>query len=908
MPTAPGFRRARRQWPETLLLTTVLLAVAALLAALPVYAATIAGSSLAQRLAGAPVAARNLRVSGEGLTEDLSTQMAATLGPLLGRRVDVRQVEIPGRQALFTDQGPQPFDEYLALQLYAFDNLAADVTLVAGRLPAAGAGDVIEAALGPEALAGVNFSRVTNNTDVATANLRLGDEVRAADGGRFRIVGVVAPTDPTADVWWGSLLPFRFQRQERNGSNAPQTVVLSLLVPPADLVARYPGFAREWRLLTDLNAITVDSAPLARTRVHDVETALSGQFVQVDSSLGDLLDAYFADLARGRATLFLLTFQAVLFALLCVGLLSAALLERRSVEFTTLAARGATPAQTAFAAAAAALPPALGAALLGPPLALAALSVWGQVTGRVVPGALPAVAWLLAAGGALAGWLIFTAAHWPAVRRPRLWDTGLAHPPARPLWRRAGLDFVLLLFGGLLVWQATTGSGASAAPQTSVTGAADPLLLLGPTLALLGAALLAARLYPLVARAAAWRWPGPALLGPYAAARLGRAEVRGWRIVVLAALATGLSLFAVLSNSSIAAHQAATARFLAGADVRAGLPIDAGREATLALAGLEGAAAASPVYRNERIRWAAELGRQSALLAVDPASFDRVARLDPAAGGPALAAILAALETPGGAAIPAVFSPDAPPQNKQVGDVVEFVVGTQRVAFEVRGIIDTFPSLRGPFLVTNLPLLEQRADFATFTEPWIGQREVWLAAGPGEAAALAAAVDRGDGPPGSGLLASAAAVERGLAGDMAARQTAAALQLNAWVVALTGIATIGLLGLLAAGGRGEELAVLRALGVDDGQRRVLLALDGIPAALAGLVAGALFGYGLARLTLPALARVLGAALGGSPLQRVAVEPAAVFSLFALLAVGFILAAALPALRPPPARAAQTALE
>jgi len=889
-------------------LTAALLVVAVLMAALPLYAASIAGSSLAQRLTGAPVAARNLRVSGSGLTEDLYAQIAATLGPLLSRRVDVRNIEIPGNQAIYAEQGPRPFDEYLALNLYAFDSLARDVTLVAGRLPAPGSGDVIEAAIGAEALEGINFSRVTNNTDIAVTNLRLGDEVRAADGGRFRIVGVVAPTNPTDDVWWGTLLPFRFQRQERNGSNAPQTIVLSLFVPPAELVGRYPAFSREWRLLTDLSALTVDDAPQTRSRLYDVETAASGQFAQVDSSLGALLDAYFADLARGRVTLFLLAFQAVFFTLLCVGLLLGALSERQRAEFATLAARGATSAQMALGASVGALPAALAASLLAPPLALAALSLWGQLTGRDVPGAPPASSWSLAAGGALAGWLILTAVQWSAARRARGWDREPAQPAARPFWRRAGLDLALLLMGGLLVWQARAGRGSGIMPRGSVAGAADPLLLLGPTVALLGAALLAARLYPLVARAAARLARGPALLWPYAVARVGRAGDHGWPIVLVTTLATGLSLFAVLSDSSIAAHQAVTARFLAGADVRAGLPIDARPEAALALAGLEGATAASPVYRNDRIRWAAELGRQPALLAIDPATFGRVAQLQPPAGGLDLTSILAALETSSGAAIPAVFSPDAPPQAKRVGDVVSYVVGTQRVDFEVRGVVNTFPSLRGPFIVANLPLLERRADFTTFTEPWIGQREMWLAASPGQVAALAAAVARGDGPPGSSLLASAAAIEQELAGDMAAQQTAAALRLNAWVVALTGAAAIALLGPLAARSRGAELGVLRALGVGDRQRRVLLALDGIAAVMVGLVAGAFLGYGLARLTLPALSRVLGAALGGSPLRQVAAEPAAVLGLFAVLAVTFLLAAALPALRPPPAHPARAALE
>lgn len=864
MSLRPLFRPLQTRWREYLILWLGLLALAALPAALPTYAAAVTGRALDRRLAAAPTAARNLLISGAGLDEALYTQVQETLGPLLRRRVALRNLEIPGLSAIYTADGPRPFDEFLALHLYAFSDLEQDVQVIDGRLPAAGDGPVIEVAVGPDALDGPNFS-ASDGREVTIANLRVGDELRAPDGARFRIVGVVEPTDPESDAWWGTLLPFRYYRQARNGSNLPETVVVSLLVAPQVMTARFPDHDHQWRLLTDLDGVTPGNAPAVQSAVRDVETRLSTNFLQVDTGLVSLLDAFFADLTRGRAILILSIFQALPAALIAFALVAAMLVERRRDEFVTLRHRGASTGRILRGELPSILLPALLAAAVAPALGFAALWAAARLGGDA-PGPLPVESWLWAVAGAGLGALVLFLATGFALRRAWRWARPTALPPSRPFWHRYYLDVVLLLLGGLVYRQALAGG-----PFTTAGGSADPLLLLGPTLVLTALALLAVRLYPYLLRAAGGLTRDSSLSWAYGRARAGRAPTDGGRLALVAALTFGTAVSVALIEQSLVARQAQLARYLAGADARVGVAGDAGPETYAALAALEGVAAVTPAYRNERVRWASELNREVALLAVDPVAFPAVGRFPPDISPLAMADILPALTSPTGAALPAVLSNEAYPRDKQVGDIVTYIIGSERVDFEVRGLINTFPSLRGPFLLTNLALLGERIDLPRLAEPWVGQREVWLAAEPGRAESIAAAVERGDGPPDTLLLDAAPRRLAALTGDMAGSQAAAAMRLIRWALAPIGAGAVGVLAALAARRRWYEYGVLSAMGVSRRQWLAGARLECAVSLAVGLAAGAAIGVLVARLMLPILSRVLPAALGNDAIHRPAFD-------------------------------------
>jgi hypothetical protein len=872
-------QQIRSHWRGYAILFLGLLAAAALLAGLPLFVAGIAGRSLEQRLLDAPVAARNLLVSGPALSDDAYAQLAATLGPVVGRRVEVRNVRMPALPALYGPDGERPFDEYLALHAFAFSDLAGAVEVIDGRLPAdSGEEEVIEAVVGQEALADPNFTRAGGAT-VALDNVRIGDELQADNGRvRFRIVGVVAPREPDADAWYGTLLPFGFLRQALNGASLPETVTLSLLVPPESLVTYFPAHIYQWRLLTNPAAVGADPEA-AEAALREAETRLAGAGLQIDSSLLEIIGGYRDELTAARGALVLLATQAGLFALLVLGMAGGLLAAGSRQEQETLIGRGVSTGDLVRAFSLATLPLALLAALLAPPAGRVALGLSASADGLVIP----TEAWLPGMGGALAGWLAVVVAFTLRTRAQRRAPAGdRAHPPDRPMWQRLYFDVILVVFGALAVRQAS--AGAALPVNLPALGGADPLLLLGPTLLLLGAALLATRLYPAVLRLLAGRSGGRGLAGLYGLAHLGRDAADGRRLFLTVALATGLFVFAGVWSQTVANQQEAMALYRAGADLRVSLPIEAGPAETGQLAALDGVAAASPVYWNERVRWATEQARLVTLAAVDPETFGAVAAYAPGTSTLTLSDVLPPLTQPSERGVPAVLSYDAFPPDVQVGDVVSYIVGTRPVDFEVRGLIRAFPAAGTPFLITNLGLLEARVDLTTFSEPWVGRREVWLKARPGQAPAVAAAIENGEGPAESRVGATAAAVQSELRADLIGRQTLGAMSVYSLATLAFVLAFVTAAAYASARARANEFDLLRVLGLSARGTTGLMAREAAVVLLPALLAGCGLGFALAWLMRPLLGPFVAAAAGGIAIDQIMPDWPALLLSLALLSL------------------------
>ena len=89
-------RHLLHHWRVNLLLFLGLLSAAALLAGLPAYAATISGGSLTRRLTNAPIAARNILITGNSLNEEFYGRLTDKLGNLIRERVVVRDRQAGG--------------------------------------------------------------------------------------------------------------------------------------------------------------------------------------------------------------------------------------------------------------------------------------------------------------------------------------------------------------------------------------------------------------------------------------------------------------------------------------------------------------------------------------------------------------------------------------------------------------------------------------------------------------------------------------------------------------------------------------------------------------------------------------------------------------------------------------------
>ncbi len=888
------FKHLFSHWRANLIVFLGLLLTGALLAGLPAYARSTASQGLEQRLADAPIAARNILVGGRGLNDDLFEQIQATLGPLLRERVETRTIEVGGTPTIYSSDGEQSFDEFLALVPWSFSNLAEVVTVVDGRLPEPSTElGVIEAVIGPSTANDVNFSTASADGQTVTLrNLQLGDELVTNDGEtRFRIVGIVTPTDPQSDTWWGSLVPFSFAREARNGASMPETIVLSLLVRPEAMVETFTGHTHQWRLLTDTSTVSLDNAAAVQSSIRDIETRLVNNFLQVDSSLVEIIAAYQAELDVAQVSLFLLAFQAFVFSLLVLVLLGSFLNSATRAETVALSRRGYSRWQLTGLFAAETALMAVAAAILAPLAAYGILLLWAGLADQNVAGGLSSNAWLLGSAGVLLGWLTLVFMRHVAVgSQSKEMVSAYTAPAKRPLWQRAFLDLILVVGGAVLYWQGASGNLGLLSGQQSIAGSADPLLLLGPTMLLLGGALLFLRLFPPVVRFFANRFGrGEALATPYELAHLGRDPVDPGRAVLVISVALGLILFSVLSQSSLAARQLEMAHYVAGADVRVGLPNAASEDAYAQLSALDGVAAASPVYVNARTRWAPELARLVTLLAVEPDSLTGVAAFAPGISNLSLNDILPALAAPAPNALPAVFSFDSYPPDKQVGDIVTYVVGTEQVDFEVRGLISRFPAVDGPFILTNLAFLEERVDLAQLREPWVGQKELWIEAEGDAGEPIEAAIGAGEGAPGSFVSGTAAAVTRRLQTDLVGQQTMAAFRLNSWTVGLTSVLAFALIFFFVARRRLAEFNILATIGTSNRQLWQMVWLEGLVVVGLGLLAGTILGITLATMMRPLLSQTLTDAVGGDAIQSLVFDWTALLPMYGLLIAGYLLA-------------------
>ncbi|MCB8965528.1 MAG: FtsX-like permease family protein [Ardenticatenaceae bacterium] len=893
-----AIRHLIRHWRVNMLVFVGLLFTAAFLAALPPYATAIAGRSLTQRLLDATPAVRNMRVVGSGLNSALYGQFREYFGDLVVDQIDVRENSAPGESALYTAVNPeeaQPFAEFLTLNYYTFSDLTSHVTVVEGRLPNHIAPvpnrfwQETEVVIGLNVADHLTFDTSHDNV-FSTLDLGIGDQVRTEDGGtRFNIVGIVAPTDPQSDVWWGDLRPFSYERQSLHGSSMPETVFLSLFLPAPSMDTYAPGDERHWRVLTDPTQITADNVEQVFVALSNAQSQLR---VRIETGLLTLLDTYLQQLASAQVTLFLLTLQSLIFVFYTLAMISTFVLEQSQSEVASLAGRGFLPRQITLIFAIEAFVLALLAAPLGPPLAQAGLRLWGALTGTVTPSTVPQQSWLLALTAVSFGWLTLVVAIRFGMRGGLLdWQRQQARPPQRAAWQRYYVDFFLLALGGLVYWQllqsgafvVTVGRDAA----QSGTGGTDPLLLIGPALLLIAAGLVFLRLFPYLLRLVAW-WSRRVrgLILPFGLARLARDPVGPSRVVLLISLAAGLTLFASLFQHSLANRQAEMAQHLIGADVRVGLPIEAGETAYEALAALPGVTAVSPVYVNSRARWAPNLGRQVALLAVRPDTFPQVSQFAPYISRLTVAGIMPVLATEPGQPIPAVFSVDAYPQDKQVGDEVVYIVGQTKVTFVVQGIIRTFPAISAPFLITNLDAVERAVNLAALSEPWVGQREVWLSVDPAQHEAVVTAVTTGAGPSGATIVGDALALERELRADLVAQETLGAFSLNATALALLSISVFLMVHFFAARERAYEFSVLRATGLSTRQLLGLLSLEGLLMMVLGLLAGTGIGYGLALAIRPFLSSSLRTAIAGNAIYEIIVNWIQVAGLYGLLIVGY----------------------
>jgi hypothetical protein len=557
-------RHLRRHWRVNVAVLLCLTLASALLASLSGYAAAVATRELNRSLDEARPAERTLLITGTPYTfrEELYQDLQERLGQVVKDRLVIRHATLSaGQQPSLEGTGRKR--AVALLDVYSFDasgtqgrKLSEKVRVVEGRLPAQMR---MNEAIGywpppVEAVIGVRAA--------GQSGYGVGDRVTASGlYHRLDIVGIVEPLDPSDDVWGEDLSAFAVVSDTRD-LNA-DAIALPLIIAPESMQSYLgqPVFPHQvsWRITLSHHLIRADKAGALYADLINFQTQSATLGAKTSTGLVRILADALARLSRVRMALFLLTAQTLIFVLYTLVTFTSSMVERSQVELATLSARGASVWQIVQVFALENLLLALPAGLLlGPGLAQGAIRLWGKSSGEVAPATLPYEAWLLSGVAAGLGWLalvlpVFLAAQRSVRGAPPM----RVRPPQQSVAQKGYLDLYLLAFGGLLYWQLNR-SGSFVMRRLGNSPLADPLLLIGPSLLLIAAAMVFLRILPFLLRPAArFSQHLRGLVLPLGLCRLARDPLQPGHVVLLVSLTAGLVLFARTFADSLAYSQEA---------------------------------------------------------------------------------------------------------------------------------------------------------------------------------------------------------------------------------------------------------------------------------------------------------------------------------------------------------------
>ncbi len=199
------------------------------------------------------------------------------------------------------------------------------------------------------------------------------------------------------------------------------------------------------------------------------------------------------------------------------------------------------------------------------------------------------------------------------------------------------------------------------------------------------------------------------------------------------------------------------------------------------------------------------------------------------------------------------------PVTARAGPSLVLAWDTRPVRLRVVGVLDRFPVTQGRFVVADRQALARLADLSN---PGTGQGlEVWLDAGPGQAAHLTAAVHGGGF---TGLTVTRQrAVLTGLRADPVARGAQGLLLGGALLVLLVALLSLVLLVMADRRDEAASMSAWEADGVSPATLRAALWWRAVAVVVPAVPVGVLAGWGLSRLT-AAVAAVTGTGTAAVP--------------------------------------------
>ena len=662
------------------------------------------------------------------------------------------------------------------------------------------------------------------------------------------VTGIMVPVDPDSSFWGTDPAVLAAHLQFQGPAQSPYWAAGVMAGPgeAGELQSYFssPNLRMEWVFPLDVSSLDSQQVqPLsdALGKIGTQTAALSGPIAPlastliISSGMWFSLNTFIAT-AQSVDTLLWLLYVSLTVAGLAVLLLAARMVVlRRSAEITVIRARGGSLLQIALGTGLDAALLCVPAAVIAAALAILAVPVAGSAQGA----------------GSAGGWWPPLAVVAAAVLGPALIAAWQHRLPRRrtavPRRQRAGTRLVMeaaLLaasMAGIVVFR---DQGVQAGSGVNFYTSSAPILVAIP------AVIVVLRLYPLVLRgllrASARGSRAPAFLG------LARASRTAALTPALPAFALVLALtvaaFAGMVRDAVINGEVAASWHTIGADVTVTSSYTAQRFTILPAAARAVAAVPGVTHAAEVMNgfWTTTAGSRVNVLAVDPASYaELVARTR---GFPQVSAGL--LATPGraGAPQPVLVSPQAAADlGSGAVTLSTRQASLQPVRVRVAGVIASTPALPagGAFVIMPLAAIKSAI---TPPEP-IGVNEMLLTGGSIDRARLTAVLRH--------ALPGADATFRS---DVLSALTSGPLQHGAFTLLSLAVVVAAILGLavmllelaLGAAEREATLARLATMGLGEGQRAWVVALEVLPAVIAAAVAAWACALALPRVLAPDL--------------------------------------------------------
>jgi putative ABC transport system permease protein len=665
------------------------------------------------------------------------------------------------------------------------------------------------------------------------------------------VTGIVVPVDPTSSFW--SIDPAILAPDLQEQGKRPYWAGGVMVGPDeANELQSYfssPNLRMEWVFPLDVSSLDGQQVqPLsdALNKIGSQVPTLSGPFqpvapeLTVSSSMWFSLNTFIVT-AQSVDTLLWLLYVSLTVAGLAVLLLAARMVVvRRSAEITVIRARGGSLWQIAVGTGRDAALLCVPAAVIAAVLAILAVPGAGSAQGA----------------GSAGGWWPPIAVVAAAVLGPALiaaWQYRLPRPEtAVPRRQRAGTRLVIeaalvaASVAGIVVFR---DQGAPAGSGVNLYTSSAPVLVAIP------AVIVVLRLYPLVLRgllrAFARTSRAPAFLG---LARASRTALTPALPAFALVLALTVAAFAGMVHDAVINGEVAASWQTTGADATVTPPSQAAEGFTISPAAARAVAGAAGVTHAAEVMnkaWTTPAGSQVSVLAVDPASYAELAARTP--GFPQVPAGLLATPGEAGAPQPVLVSPQAaallgaPGQGSGVVTLSTRQASLQPVRVRVAGVIASTPALPsgGAFVIMPLAAIKSAI---TPQEP-IPINEMLLTGGSIDRARLTAVL-RHTLPDGVVTFRS----------DVLSALTSGPLQHGAFTLFSLAVVVAAILGLavmllelaLGASEREATLARLATMGLGEGQRAWVAALEVLPAIIAAAVAAGACALALPRVLAPDL--------------------------------------------------------